>query len=85
VIHRIVEEELELLARVSGLLARLPERGSPAEAPLVQELERLREQLVARPDGKDALSLREQWHRHASLLRQLRASREAPRVDPRSP
>jgi DNA helicase-2/ATP-dependent DNA helicase PcrA len=83
--HRIVEEELALLARVSSLLERLPERASPAEAPLVQELERLREQLVARPDGKDALALREQWHRHASLLRQLRASREAPRVDPRSP
>jgi DNA helicase-2/ATP-dependent DNA helicase PcrA len=85
VTHRIVDEELALLARVSGLLAELPEPGSPAEAPLVQELERLREQLVARPDGKDALALREQWHRHASLLRQLQTSRAAPRVDPRSP
>ena len=83
--QQIVDEELALLARVSGLLAKLPEPGSPAEAPLVQELERLREQLVARPDGKDALALREQWHRHASLLRQLRASRAAPRVDPRCP
>jgi DNA helicase-2/ATP-dependent DNA helicase PcrA len=85
VTHRIVDEELELLARVSDLLASLPAPGSPAEAPLVQELERLREQLVARPDGKDALALREQWHRHASLLRQLRVSSAAPRVDPRSP
>jgi DNA helicase-2/ATP-dependent DNA helicase PcrA len=85
VTHRIVEEELALLEQVSQLLARLPEPSSPAEAPLVRELERLREQLVARPDGKDALALREQWHRHSSLLRQLRASRQAPRVDPRSP
>jgi DNA helicase-2/ATP-dependent DNA helicase PcrA len=85
VTHPIVEEELELLARVRELLGRLRDPGSPAEAPLVQELLGLREQLVARPDGKDALALREQWHRHASLLRQLRASQSAPRVDPRSP
>ncbi len=83
--HRIVEEELALLARVSGLLAELPAPGSAAEAPLVQELLRLREQLVARPDGKDAMALGEQWHRHSSLLRQLRTSSAAPRVDPRSP
>ncbi len=83
--HRIVEEELELLARVCEILARRRDPGSPAEAPLVQELRGLREQLVARPDGKDALALREQWHRHASLLRQLRVSQAAPRVDPRSP
>ena len=81
----IVEEELELLASVSELLARRREPGSAAEGPLVEELLRLREQLVARPDGKDALALREQWHRHASLLRQLRASQATPRVDPRSP
>ncbi len=83
--HRIVEEELELLARVRELLATRREPGAAAEAPLVDELLRLREQLVARPDGKDALGLREQWHRHASLLRQLRASQATPRVDPRSP
>ena len=85
VAHRIVEEELALLAKVTELLAELPAPGSLAEGPLVQELERLREELVARPDGKDALALREQWHRHSSLLWQLRASRAAPRVDPRSP
>jgi DNA helicase-2/ATP-dependent DNA helicase PcrA len=85
VTHRIVAEELALLAETRARLAELPERASPAEGPLVRELERLREQLVARPDGKDALALREQWHRHSSLLRQLRVSREAPRVDARSP
>jgi len=84
-IHRIVAEELELLASVKELLAQRREPASTAEAPLVEELLRLREQLVARPEGKDSLALREQWHRHASLLRQLRASQAAPQVDPRSP
>jgi DNA helicase-2/ATP-dependent DNA helicase PcrA len=83
--QRIVEEELELLSRINGLLALRVESDSPAEEALVQELLRLREQLVAKPDGKDALALSEQWHRHSSLLRQLRSSRAAPRVDPRSP
>jgi len=83
--HPIVAEELELLRRVTGTLAELPPPDDVGEAPLVRELERLREQMLQSPDGKDAVSLREQWHRQSSLLRQLRSSRAVPRPDPGSP
>ncbi|MGI9592496.1 MAG: ATP-binding domain-containing protein, partial [Myxococcota bacterium] len=81
----IVAEELELLAQVVELLATLPEQETPAEQPIVEELRRLREQIIARRESKDVVSLNEQWHRQNALLQQLRSSREAPKVDPRSP
>jgi DNA helicase-2/ATP-dependent DNA helicase PcrA len=83
--HPIVDDELALLDRVSALLAALPERSRAAEAPLERELERLRDVLLSGDEEKDAASLRQQWHRNAALLRQLRESGTAPRVDPRSP
>ncbi|HKJ24751.1 MAG TPA: ATP-binding domain-containing protein [Myxococcota bacterium] len=83
--HTIVEEELALLARVTALLEDLPEARSPSEVPVVRELERLREALVSGRESKDTVALTEQWHRQTSLLRQLRRSKEAPEVDPRSP
>lgn len=83
--HRIVEEELLLLGRVTALLEELPEPSSPSETPVVRELERLREVLVSGRESKDLVSLTEQWHRNTALLRQLRRSRETARVDPRSP
>jgi DNA helicase-2/ATP-dependent DNA helicase PcrA len=82
---RVVSEELALLEHVSRRLAEIGEPRTPSEAPLVQELRGLREQILARRDGKDAMALHDQWHRQSALLQQLRASREAPRVDPRSP
>jgi DNA helicase-2/ATP-dependent DNA helicase PcrA len=82
---RVVSEELALLEHVSRRLAELGEPRTPSEAPLVQELRGLREQILAHRDGKDAMALHEQWHRQSALLQQLRASREAPQVDPRSP
>lgn len=83
--HSIVAEELELLDGVNRLLAESPEAPPPSEAPIIAELQRLREQLITRRESKDAVSLNEQWHRQNSLLQQLRASRSAPKVDPRSP
>ena len=81
----VVAQELELLERVSRRLEEIGEPETPSEEPLVQELQRLREQILTRRDGKDAMALHEQWHRQSALLQQLRSAREAPRVDPRSP
>ncbi len=81
----IVAEELALLEEVDDLLANLPEQQTPSEKPIVEELRRLREQIISRRESKDVVSLNEQWHRLNALLQQLRSSREAPKVDPRSP
>ena len=81
----IVADELELLEGVSRCLAEAPEARAPSETPIVRELERLRELLVSGDEAKDAAALHQQWHRQSSLLRQLRVSRRAPQVDPRSP
>jgi len=83
--HPIVREELSLLEEVLRALAEaVPENGS-AEASLVQELERVRALLVSGEEQKDQLALLEQWDRGSALLRQLRASRAAPRVEPSTP
>jgi len=83
--HPIVREELSLLEEVLRALAEVePENGS-AEASLVQELERVRALLVSGQEQKDQLALLEQWDRGSALLRQLRASRAAPRVEPGTP
>ncbi|MBW2363137.1 MAG: ATP-binding domain-containing protein [Deltaproteobacteria bacterium] len=81
----IVAEELELLESVNRSLEEQPGAKVPSEAPIVEELRRLREQLVANPESKDAMSLNEQWHRQNALLTQLRVNRAAPQIDPRSP
>jgi DNA helicase-2/ATP-dependent DNA helicase PcrA len=81
----VVAEELELLERVTRLLAELPEPQTPAEEPIVRELQRLREEIIGRRESKDAMALHEQWHRQSALLQQLRVSRDAPQVDPRCP
>jgi DNA helicase-2/ATP-dependent DNA helicase PcrA len=83
--HRIVDEELALLGQVARVLEEEPSAAAPSEAPILRDLERLREQLVSRRESKDEFALTEQWHRQTALLRQLRASRGAPSVDPRSP
>jgi DNA helicase-2/ATP-dependent DNA helicase PcrA len=83
--HPIVEEELALLARVNELLDGRIEPAGPDERPILRDLERLREQLVSRRETKDEFALTEQWNRQTALLRQLRASRDAPVVDPGSP
>ena len=80
----IVSQELALLARVRTQLKGARPAKVRSERGLVRELERLRE-LLAGGGGKDAVALREQFHRHSALLEQLRSTpREIP-VDPESP
>jgi DNA helicase-2/ATP-dependent DNA helicase PcrA len=83
--HPIVDEELALLERVREVLEAAPRHPTPSEAPILRDLERIREQLVSGRESKDEMALTEQWHRQSALLRQLRESRGAPEVDPRSP
>jgi DNA helicase-2/ATP-dependent DNA helicase PcrA len=83
--HAIVSDELALLDRVLKVLDEEPTRARPSEASIVAELDRLRTALVENTDPKDRGALMQQWDRQSALLRQLRASREAPEVDRASP
>ncbi len=69
----IVSQELALLARVRARLEQEPPAKTRSDRGLVRELERLRELLVA-GGGKDAVALRDQWHRQSALLEQLRSA-----------
>ena len=82
--HRIVREELELLARVSAQLAAssTPERRS--EAAVIEDLERIREVILNRDEMKDLDRVYDEWRRQSHLLAQLRSSRTE-EIDPRSP
>jgi DNA helicase-2/ATP-dependent DNA helicase PcrA len=84
--HPIVKEELELLARVRKKLGDKPEP-SPVvlTASVEREVAQLQAELQGRVKAEDAPALHQQLARQAALLRQLRASGEAPRVDPSSP
>jgi DNA helicase-2/ATP-dependent DNA helicase PcrA len=81
----IVLEELALLERVCAMLEEIGDPVKPNEAPIVAELEDIREQLVSGSENKDTGALVQQWHRQTALLAQLRSSRDTPRVDPNSP
>jgi len=81
----IVGEELELLLRVSSLLNEIGDPVAPDEAPIVRELELLREQMLSGSDNKDSAALAQQWHHQSALLAQLRSSRGGPRIDRNSP
>jgi DNA helicase-2/ATP-dependent DNA helicase PcrA len=81
----IVAEEQELLLRVSSMLKEAPGPIEPDEAPIVQELEAIREQLLSRSENKDTGALTQQWNRQSALLAQLRSARGSARVDPSSP
>jgi DNA helicase-2/ATP-dependent DNA helicase PcrA len=83
--HPVVVEELRLLEDVLRALADEPDRDDAAEESIVRELERVRALLISGEEQKDRLALLEQWDRGSALLRQLRASRAAPRVDRNSP
>ncbi len=84
-IPAIVGEELALLDAVCASLEEPDEGEDPVVASITRDLERLREQILSRTESKDAVALNDQWHRQSALLRQLRASRDAPRVDRSSP
>ena len=81
----IVREELRLLEEAMRALAEEAPEDASAEESIVRELERVRALLVSGQEQKDQLALLEQWDRGSALLRQLRASRAAPRVDRASP
>jgi len=81
----IVKEELELLAATRASLAEPQEEVPAAEAALVRDLSRLREIMLEPMKAEDAPALHQQWDQGNALLRQLRASRNAPKVDPSSP
>ena len=78
-------EEIDLLAKVTSLLGELPETKTASEAPIVRELERLREVILSGDEAKDLSALTEQYHHQASLLNQLRSAGTAECVDPASP
>jgi len=82
--HRIVREELDLLARVSEALARAAPRAGAAEAAALQELERIRGVILSGEESKDQAALFDEWRRQSSLLRQLQTGRVA-EVDRASP
>ncbi len=81
----IVAEELELLLRISSLLEEIEGPVEPDEAPIVRELESIREQLLSGSDNKDSAALTQQWNRQSALLAQIRSARGSARVDPGSP
>jgi DNA helicase-2/ATP-dependent DNA helicase PcrA len=83
---RIVQEELELLARVRETLGTNAEPPPPNESGLVQDLHGIRDQLLeGAPDLYDQTQLTQRFHVQSSVLDQIRKSRGAPRVDSASP
>ena len=83
---RIVAEELDLLSRVATALEKAPVLETPDESSLVEDLERIREQLVrGEMDFFERSALNTRWNVQSALLNQLRKSRATPRVDPGSP
>ncbi len=83
--HRVVDEEIGLLDLVLQRLAAIPERTTAPERSLEREVAELQQNLHERVKAEDAPALHQQLARQQALLRQLRASRETPRVDPASP
>ncbi len=82
----IVSEELALLDRVLKGLAKAPAHEPPSERSIVEELERVREQLLrSQLDYFERSALNTRWTELSALLKQLRESRRMPRVDSRSP
>ncbi len=83
--HRIVDEEEALLAQARAALATHVEPAGASEATAVGELERLREPLISGRGADDRAAALLEFNRQEALLRQLRSSRERPRVAPESP
>ena len=83
---RIVTDELSLLERVNDTLEQAPAPKPPSESNLVDDLERIREQLVrGEMDFFERSALNTRWNNQSAVLEKLRKSRATPRVDPASP
>jgi DNA helicase-2/ATP-dependent DNA helicase PcrA len=81
----IIVEELALLEKVKAALEQLPDPKQASHAPLVRELERLREVMLSGEEGKDAPALQEQYNHQSAVLEQLRSAGRQAKVDPESP
>jgi len=83
--NEVVVEELAALERVRSRLAGIPPARTASEAPILRELERLRERLLAGDESKDVSALTEQYHNQSAILSQLRRAGPAVQVDLGSP
>ncbi|MGK0485509.1 MAG: hypothetical protein ACJAYI_001017, partial [Myxococcota bacterium] len=72
----IVEEERALLEQVRAALDEMPESKAASQAPLVRELERLRETMISGDEAKDQSALLEQYHHQSAVLDQLQKAGE---------
>jgi len=85
VVHEVVVEELDALKGVLDKLAQIPPAKNASEAPILRELERLRERLLSGDENKDLSALTEQYHNQSAILNQLRSAGDAVQVDGSSP
>ncbi|MAG34156.1 MAG: DNA helicase UvrD [Deltaproteobacteria bacterium] len=81
----VVLEELSALEKVNAQLAEIPPTRTASQAPIIRELERLRERLLSGDENKDLSALTEQYHNQSAILQQLRNAGQAVQVDPGSP
>ena len=81
----IVDEERALLTQVRAALSELPEARTASQAPLVRELERLRELMISGDEAKDTSALLEQYHHQSAVLDQLQRAGRPAQIDPDSP
>ena len=81
----VVREELAALEKVTAQLAQIPPARTASEAPILRELERLRERLLSGDENKDQSALTEQYHNQSAILNQLRSAGQAVEVDRSSP
>ncbi len=85
VASEIVEEEQQLLDRVRTALSEMPQARAASQAPLVRELELLREHLISGDEAKDQSALLEQYHHQSAVLEQLQRAGPPAQVDSDSP
>jgi ATP-dependent DNA helicase UvrD/PcrA len=81
----VVSEELAALEKVTGQLAEIPPTRTASEAPILRELDRLRERLLSGDENKDHSALTEQYHNQSAILNQLRSAGQTVQVNPASP
>ena len=81
----IVLDELGALENVRSRLAKIPPAKTASQAPIIRELERLRERLLSGDENKDLSTLTEQYHNQAAILTQLQNAGRAIAVDSNSP
>jgi DNA helicase-2/ATP-dependent DNA helicase PcrA len=81
----IVLEELGALEEVIAQLAEIPPAKTASQAPIIRELERLRERLLSGDENKDLSTLTEQYHNQSAILNQLQSVGQAIQVDSASP